>query len=100
MLNWEQIVNILCGREYLGNSILWWAVVIVFSLAGFVVLRFARRLFVRHANRLAEAGVSDWFRGVECVVGQSQTWFLFVLAAFCGSTFVLLPSRKSFTSRS
>lgn len=96
MLSWEQIVDVLCNRNYMGNTILWWAIVISLSLAGFVALRLTRRLFVRHANRLAEAGVSDWFRGVESVVGQSQTWFLFILAVFCGSTFLLLPQSQEF----
>lgn len=96
MFGWEQIHDILIDRQYLGNSILWWGVVVALTLVGFVALKLARRLLVRDANRLAEAGASDWFRGVECVVGRSKTWFLLILAVFCGSTFVLSPQSQEF----
>jgi small-conductance mechanosensitive channel len=93
MLGWEQIVEILHHQDTWGNSLLRWLVVVVASLAGFVALRLIRRTLVHHASRLGETKAGDWFRGIERVVRQTKTLFLLILAAFCGSTFLIPHNR-------
>jgi small-conductance mechanosensitive channel len=93
MWDWEQIIEILNREDALGNSLLRWLIVVAGSLAGFMVLRLVRRLLVHNANRLAETRAGDWFRGVERVAGQTKSSFLLILAAFCGSTFLVKPER-------
>jgi len=67
------------------NNFHTWLIALVVAVVVFFILRLTRSLLVHYAARMAEREKGDWFHDLECVLRQTKTWILLILAACCGS---------------
>ena len=85
------ILNWLHYQDAWKNSIQHWLVALLVVLSIAIVLRVIQALIARHASRLVERGTRDWSRAVEKVVHRTKSWFLLIVALYCGSRMLSLP---------
>ena len=85
----------LISYDIFGNSVLSWGLATTISAVVFIGLLIARRLLRNSLDRLAEKRSARKLGAASAVVGETNGWFLFVIALFIGSRFVGLVDQAA-----
>lgn len=93
MLSLQDLVERLQEGELLENALSRWAVALAVAAGVALALWVLKRLLRRRADRLAECRPSEWFMAAADLVRVTRSWFLLVLALYCGSLLLVLPVR-------
>jgi small-conductance mechanosensitive channel len=78
--------------ELLGNTALAWATAVAIFVAAWLVLGLVRRIVQKRLQTFAERRQAAPLRVSGHVARHTRGWFLFLLALFIGSRFVILPA--------
>jgi small-conductance mechanosensitive channel len=81
------------SRTFYGNTFETWGIVLVASLAGFIVLRVVKGLVLRRLRKLARRTSTPLDDMLVVLLAGLKPLFLLVLALYVGSHFLSLPGR-------
>jgi len=87
----QDTLDFLQTQGFLNNSLLRWAIAVGLAVVIIVALWLLNLLLRKRAVRLAEKYTSPWFLGGSHVLKQTRSWFLLIVALYCGSLTLDLP---------
>jgi small-conductance mechanosensitive channel len=83
----------LLEQTFLGNSLLQWTIAAAVLLISYLLLRLAKRIAGRRLASLVEKTETQWDDIIALAINKTKSLFLFVVAVYITSQFLLLPER-------
>jgi small-conductance mechanosensitive channel len=91
MPSWDTFVETL-QRPVYHNTLQQWAVAVAVAIAAYVGLRIVQRVLASQTKRLADRFATTWSSAVAGLFAATRTWFLLIVALYCGTLMLALPT--------
>jgi small-conductance mechanosensitive channel len=89
MQDFHRILDMLHQPDAWGNSLFHWLIVAGVVLGIFLALRLLKAVLAHRADALVQKQKADWPLAVESLLRRTKSWFLLIVALFCGGYFFL-----------